>query len=167
MMNKMRLVGKLDGFRLLVTNHSEKTDQEFTVKTEDAINPNREKEIIEEAFKNIKSFIKIEPMFVWTEDHVKAHYTICVLSYLINRSLTLRLHANKGGKTKDIVAHARLIKECSECKLDYIEVENIQQKNFNLTKPTAKQKELLQRVGLPSLINRMILKKTNKNLNYA
>jgi transposase len=165
--DKRLLAGKLDGFWLLVTNHSEKTDQEFTVKTEDAINPYREKEIIEEAFKNIKSFIKIEPMFVWTEDHVKAHYTICVLSYLINRTLTLRLHTNKGKTTKDMVAHARLMKECSECKLDYIEVENIQQKNFNLTKPTAKQKELLERVGLQSLINRRILEKANKNLNYA
>ncbi len=150
-----------------MTNQSEKTGQNFTVTTEDAINPYREKEIIEEAFKDIKSFIKIEPMFVWTEDHVKAHYTICVLSYLINRSLTLRLHANKGIKTKDIVAHVRLIKECSGCQLDCIEVGSIQQKNFNMTKPTAKQKELLQRVGLSSLINRRMLEKANKNLNYA
>jgi len=46
--------------------------------------------------------------------------------------------------------------------LDYIEV-----KNFNLTKSTAKQKELLQRVGLPSLINRKIVDKANNNFIYA
>ncbi|MFQ5821981.1 MAG: IS1634 family transposase [Candidatus Heimdallarchaeota archaeon] len=163
----MRLAGKQDGFWLLVTNHSEKVDGEFIVKTEDAISPYREKGIIEEAFKDINSFVEVEPVFVWTEDHVKAHYTICVLSYLINRTLTLRLHENKGDTSKEIVAHVRLFKELSKCKLDYIEVKNIQQRKFNLTKSTAKQKELLQRVSLSNLMNREILDKANKNLNYA
>ena len=165
--DKMCLAGKRDGFWLLVTNHSEKEDQEFKLKTEEAIRPYREKEIIEEAFRDIKSFVEIEPVFVWTEDHVKAHYTICVLSYLINRTLTMRLHENKGDKSKEIVAHQKLFKESSKCMLDYIEVKNIKQKKYNLTKPTAKQKELLQRVGLPSLINRKIVHKANNNLIYA
>ena len=165
--NKMCLAGKRDGFWLLVTNHSEKEDQEFKLKTEEAITPYREKEIIEEAFRDIKSFVKIEPVFVWTEDHVKAHYTICVLSYLINRTLTMHLHENKDDKSKEIVAHQKFFKESSKCLLDYIEVKNIQQKKYNLTKLTAKQKELLQRVGLPSLINRKIVHKANNNLIYA
>jgi transposase len=165
--NKMRLAGKGDGFWLLVTNHSEKVDKEFKIKTEEAISPYREKEIIEAAFKDIKSFVKIEPVFVWTEDHIRAHYTICVLSYLINRTLTIRLHANKGDKSKDIVAHQKLFKETSKCMLDYIEVKNIQQAKFNLTKSTSKQKELLQRIDLPGLLNRNIVKKANNNSNYA
>ena len=164
---KMHLAGKRDGFWLLVTNHSEKEDDEFKLKTEEAITPYREKEIIEEAFKNIKSFVMIEPVFVWTEYHVKAHYTVCVLTYLINRTLTMRLHENKGDKSKEIVTHQKLFKESSKCMLDYIEVKNIQQKKFNLTKATAKQKELLQRVGLPGLINRKIVDKANNNLIYA
>lgn len=165
--NKMSLAGKRDGFWLLVTNHSEKKDQEFILKTKEAITPYREKEIIEEAFKDIKSFVKIEPIFVWTEDHVKAHYTICVLAYLINRTLTMRLHENKGDKSKEIITHKKLFKESSKCLLDYIEVKNIQQKKFSLTKSTSKQNELLQRVGLPNLINRRIVEKANNNLIYA
>jgi len=165
--NKMCLAGKRDGFWLLVTNHSEKEDQEFKLKIEDAITPYREKEIIEEAFKDIKSFVMIEPMFVWTEYHVKAHYTICVLAYLIDRTLTMRLHENKGDKSKEIITHQKLFKESSKCLLDYIEVKNIQQKKFSLTKSTSKQNELLQRVGLPNLINRKIVEKANNNLIYA
>jgi transposase len=164
---KMHLAGKRDGFWLLVTNHSEKEDDEFKLKTEEAITPYREKEIIEQAFKNIKSFVMIEPIFVWTVYHVKAHYTVCVLTYLINRTLTMRLHENKGDISKEIVTHQKLFKESSKCMLDYIEVKNIQQKKFNLTKATTKQKELLQRVGLPGLINRKIVDKANKNLIYA
>ena len=35
-------------------------------------------------------------MYVWTAEHVRAHFTICVLAHLINRSLTLRLHKHLG-----------------------------------------------------------------------
>jgi transposase len=164
---EMSLAGNKDGFWLLVTNHTEKGDRVFKVSTEEAIAPYREKELIEEAFKNINSFVEIAPVFVWTEDHVKAHYTICVLSYLINRTLTIRLHRQKGDVSKEIVAHRKLFKESQKCKIDYIEVANIQQRKFNLTKTTAKQKELLQRIRLSNLLDRKILDKANKNPNHA
>ncbi len=104
---------------------------------------------------------------MWTENHVKAHYTICVLSYLGNRTLTIRLHKDEGKESKEIVAHAKLLKETSKCKLDYIEVKNIHQKKINLTKSTSKQRELLKRVCLPNLLNREIIEKANKNLNHV
>jgi len=47
----------------------------------------RDKTKIEDVFKNVKSFLKIRPLFVNTEAHVKAVYTICILSYFINRYL--------------------------------------------------------------------------------
>jgi transposase len=164
---KMSLAGNKDGFWLLVTNHTEKGYRGFKISTEEAITPYREKELIEEAFKNINSFVEIAPVFVWTEDHVRAHYTICVLSYLINRTLTIRLHRQKGDVSKEIVAHRKLFKESQKCKIDYIEVANIQQRKFNITKTTAKQKELLQRIRLSNLLDRKILGKANENTNYA
>ncbi|QII12864.1 hypothetical protein KsCSTR_34850 [Candidatus Kuenenia stuttgartiensis] len=44
--------------------------------------------LIEDVFKNVKSFLKIRPFFVNTEAHVKAVYTICILAYFINRYLS-------------------------------------------------------------------------------
>ncbi len=79
----------------------------------------------------------------------------------------MRLHGHKGDVSKEIVAHGKLFKESSKCKLDYIEVENIQQKKFNLTKSTAKQRELLNRIGLMNLINRKILGEANKNMSHV
>ena len=159
--------GRLDGFWLLVTNHFEKENNEFKIKTAEAIAPYRDKEIIEEAFKDIKSFVEVEPAFVWTESHVRAHYTTCVLSYLINKILTLRLHKNIGDTSSDIVTHIKLLKETSECQLDYIEVKNIEQRKLNITKTSEKQKDLLRRIGLSHLINREILDIANEKLNYA
>lgn len=157
----IRQTQKLDGFWLLVTNHTEKENDKFKISAAEAISPYREKVIIEAAFRDIKSFVEIEPVYVWTELHVKAHYSICVLSYLINRTLTLRLHNNQGKITKKIVSHEKLYKKLSDCLIDYLEVENVQKSNYSITRITAEQKELLERVGLSSLLSSDVLKKAS------
>ncbi|MCA1795193.1 MAG: hypothetical protein LC660_15230 [Desulfobacteraceae bacterium] len=54
----MSEAGKLDGFWLLVTNHTEKDGKSFKVSPESAIDPYREKVVIESAFRDIKSYRK-------------------------------------------------------------------------------------------------------------
>lgn len=149
----MRHAGRLDGFWLLVTNHAESEKGTFRLPAHEIIPPYQEKAVIESAFRDIKSFIEIRPVYVWTEAHVKAHYTLCVLAHLINRTLTLRLHTNKGGDlTQQIVSHERLFQELSTCQVDCIEVENVQLSTHNMTRPTREQKELLERIGLSQLL---------------
>jgi len=154
---------RLDGFWLLVTNHINKNKNgQFAISAEETINPYREKVIIESAFRDIKSFIEIKPVYVWTPLHVKAHYTCCVLSYLINRTLTMRLHENKGKETKETFTHEKLYKKLSSCQIDRIEVENIDLATYNMTRPTNMQKELIQRIGLPDLLTDLVIKKARK-----
>jgi transposase len=155
----MQAVGKLDGFWLLVTNHTEKEGDLFNMSAQQAITPYRDKVVIESAFRDIKSFVKIAPVWVWTEAHVKAHYTICVLSHLINRTLTLRLHENKGEKTKEIVSHEKLYKRLSGCMIDHIKIENIGLSTYNYSHLNEEQGELLKRIGLKSLISKAFLNK--------
>lgn len=156
---KMRLAGKLDGFWLLVTNHNEKKGKRFKISAQETVMPYRDKVVIESAFRDIKSFVEVAPVYVWTEAHVKAHYTICVLSHLINRTLTLRLHKNEGDVTREIVSHEKLYAKLSKCQIDRIEVENVRLSTFNMTRATTKQKELLHRAGLENLLSCDILEK--------
>ena len=58
---------------------------------DDLIGAYRDKNQIEQAFKDVKSFVKIQPFNVWTPKHVRAHYTICVLSYLLDITIANRL----------------------------------------------------------------------------
>jgi hypothetical protein len=153
----MRHAGRLDGFWLLVTNHSEKGTDDFTMPAQEVIRPYQEKVVIESSFRDIKSFIDIAPVYVWTEAHVKAHYTICVLSHLINRTLTLRLHRHRGDTTKAIVSHERLYETLSSCQIDRIAVENVQLSTYNMTRPNLEQQELLERVGLINLLKRDVV----------
>ena len=76
-----------DGVCVFLTNHTEKLGRGFKVKPQAIIKAYRDKTKIEDVFKNAKSFLKIRPLFVNTEAHVKAVYTICILAYFINRYL--------------------------------------------------------------------------------
>jgi len=77
----------LDGVCVFLTNHTEKLGRGFKVKPQAIIKAYRDKTKIEDVFKNAKSFLKLRPLFVNTEAHVKAVYTICILAYFINRYL--------------------------------------------------------------------------------
>ena len=161
---RMLQAGRLDGFWLLVTNHQEKEGEVFQVAAPEAIVPYREKVVIEGAFRDIKSFVEVAPVHVWTEAHVKAHYTICVLSHLINRTLTLRLHQRPGDLTREIVSHEKLFAKLSNCMIDLIRVENVGLATYNLTRPTDEQRELIHRAGLPNLLSQRVVEKAKSSL---
>jgi transposase len=74
----------------------------------------REKTQIEDSFKNIKSFVKIRPFFVNKDERVKSVYTICVLSYFINRYLSQKRKASEG---KDFLNSKQLYEPLKSCKL--------------------------------------------------
>jgi transposase len=156
---QMLLAGRLDGFWLLVTNHKEREGEVFRLPAEEAIIPYRDKVVIESAFRDIKSFLEVAPVHVWTEYHIKAHYTVCVVAHLVDRTLTLRLHKHPGDLTRDVVSHEKLYQKLSGCLIDRIEVENIGLSTYNMTQITEEKKELLQRVGFENLLTRDVVKK--------
>lgn len=80
-----------DGLWMIVTNTPSKEDDWNGFTEDDLIRTYRDKNQIEQAFRDVKSFIKIQPFNVWTPKHVRAHYTICVLSYLLDITIANRL----------------------------------------------------------------------------
>ncbi|MBC2764277.1 MAG: IS1634 family transposase [ANME-2 cluster archaeon] len=82
---------RTDGLWTIVTNTPSKVDAEDGFTEDDLIGAYRDKNQIEQAFKDVKSFIKIQPFNVWTPKHVRAHYTICILSYLLDITIANRL----------------------------------------------------------------------------
>jgi transposase len=103
-----------DGLCVFVTNHIEKEHGQYLLPTKRIIEAYREKTQVEDAFKNIKSFVKIRPFFVNTDEHVRAVYTICVLSYFINRYLSEKRQASEG---KDYLNSKQLYAPFKSCKL--------------------------------------------------
>jgi transposase len=87
----IKKVEQTDGLWTIVTNTPSKGDDENGFAEDDLIGAYRDKNQIEQAFKDVKSFVKIQPFNVWTPKHVRAHYTICVLSYLLDITIANRL----------------------------------------------------------------------------
>lgn len=148
---KKREAGKLDGFWLLVTNQSDKNGDRFVHDTRAVVQPYRQKFVIESSFRDIKSFIEISPVHVWKEEHVRAHYTICVLGHLLDRTLSLALHAKTGDATKEIISHERLYEELGGCQLNRLRI-GPKKDLYRLTEPTENQVELLERLGMQHLV---------------
>lgn len=157
---KFQIAGQLDGFWMIVTNHTEKDDDGcFVINAEGVITPYKDKVVIESAFRDIKSFLDIAPIHVWTMEHVKAHYTICILAYLLDRTLTLRLHENAGDSSRDVVTHVRLYKELEKCLVNHTSVSGMGVERFGLTRPTEIQQDLLKRIGLTHVLQNGFVKK--------
>ena len=103
-----------DGLCVFIANHVEKQHGQYLLPAKRIIEVYREKTQIEDAFKNIKSFVKIRPFFVNKDEHVKAVYTICVLSYFINRYLSEK---RRGSEGKDYLNSKQLYAPFKSCKL--------------------------------------------------
>lgn len=103
-----------DGLCMFVTNHVKKEQAQYLFPSKRIIEAYREKTQVEDAFKNIKSFVKIRPFFVNKDEHVKAVYTICVLSYFINRYLSEQRKESEG---KDYLNSKQLYAPFKSCKL--------------------------------------------------
>lgn len=150
---KLNRAGQLDGFWMLVTNQTERNAEGFyKVSPEEAITPYKEKIIIESAFRDIKSFLDTSPIHVWTMEHVKAHYTICVLAYLLDRTLTLKLHENPGRESEHVVSHPKLYETLRTCLINRVGFEGTKQEIIGLTRPTSVQIDLLKRLDCKHLI---------------
>jgi len=103
-----------DGICVFVSNHIKKEQGQYLLPAKRIIEAYREKTQIEDAFKNIKSFVKIRPFFVNTDEHVRAVYTICVISYFINRYLSEK---RKASEEKDYLNSKKLYAPFKSCKL--------------------------------------------------
>lgn len=80
---KIEKEAKYDGFYLIVTS-------EINMVSKDIVRAYSGLAKIEESFKVTKSYLKTRPVFVWTKEHIKAHFLICFLSLLIIRILELK-----------------------------------------------------------------------------
>ena len=108
----------VDGIWMLVTNITETIEpEEDRLKPEELISAYRDKNRIEEAFRDVKSFIKFQPTFVYTDDHVRAHYTICILSYLLDLTITNRLRQTPIEGIGSVEKVHRILRRCEVGKL--------------------------------------------------
>jgi len=150
----IRNAKRTDGLWVIVTNNTGKEEKGKKLTEEDLISAYRDKNQIEQAFKDVKSFIKIQPFNVWEPKHVRAHYTICVLSYLLNISVTNRLReANidirSSQKTYDILRDGIIGK---------MSLKSTGEESLNLMQLQSRQKMILELFQCECIVEKNYLK---------
>ena len=96
---KIKELEKYDGYYSIVTSELEMSDKDLRDKYRGLWK-------IEETFKITKSILKSRPVYVWTKEHIEAHFLTCFISLLILRLLEI--------KTKQKYSIENIIKAINE-----------------------------------------------------
>jgi transposase len=100
----------LDGVFALISSKNS------TLSNDEMLLAYRQKYLIENAFREMKSILKLRPWFVYKDDHVRAHYTVCVVAYALERLIDIRLQETGSkdegwtlGMLKEQLARIRIV----------------------------------------------------------
>ncbi len=131
-----------DGVWMIVTNISTTVEpEEYRLGPEELIKAYRDKNRVEEAFKEVKSFLKFKPTFVYTKEHVRAHYTICILSYLLDMTVTNKLREQP---IEGIGSVRKVHKTLKRSEIGEISVKGTKYSGKKLIPPMEEQKSILK-----------------------
>ncbi len=130
----------LDGVSCFLTNSK-------SLKPEEVISAYRRKNKIEEAFREIKSYLKIRPFHLTRDERIKAHVSICVLGYLLLNALEEAL-----SKLENSPSGPDALSIFSRCQLNQIGLKGEDAYIESITEPAPEQLDLLSEIGLSYLV---------------
>ena len=109
----------------------------------------RLKNNIEESFKILSGFVEVEPFYVYRPEHIKAHFTICVLSYLLDITILNKIRNSDEIDNMDL---HNIYHTLRKCKQDNIQL-NERTIVSRLTQVTKKQKKILEILGSVDILS--------------
>ena len=131
-----------DGIWMLVTNICETTKPEvYRLDPREIIKAYRDKNRVEEGFREVKSFLKFQPTFVYTDEHVRAHYTICILSYLLDVTVTNKLRENR---IEGVSSVNKVYRALERCEIGKLGMKGEKSRILKLTSMTSMQKNIMK-----------------------
>lgn len=143
--NKITESQKLDGVCVFVSNHMQKLNDTFLFSAEQIIKAYRDKTKIEDIFKHVKLFLKIRPFYVNTDEHVRAVYSICVMSYTLDKDLADRRKKIEG---VDYLNSKNLYEPFRSCHYVTLRDKSSNSKKSEPVELTEEQKQLLEKLDM-------------------
>lgn len=149
--NSYKNAMKYDGIWVLITNLTQINEIEFFRKTQynSFFEIYRLKNNIEEAFRILSDFVEIEPFYVYKQEHIKAHFTICVLSYLLDITIINKIRSDN--KIANMGLH-NIFHVLKKCKQDVIQL-NEGSVVSKITHTTLTQENILNTLNCAYLIS--------------
>jgi len=123
---------RLDGITCFITNIPE-------LPHTNAIQKYREKNKIEEAFREMKSALALRPIYLTRTERVRAHVSVCVLAYLLMNTMEIMLKKEQIHNTS-----VDVLNKMMSCQLNEVGFQNSSEYSIVMTQITDKQKQLIE-----------------------
>ena len=125
------------GYYSIVTSEIEEDDKEI-------INRYHGLSRIEDSFRIIKSDLEGRPIFVWTEEHIKAHFLICFIALTIIRIIQYKIlkYENKSTLNVDGWEQGITAEKIKE-ELNNFQADQFDYNSYKLRKPTENINKIL------------------------
>lgn len=81
---------------------------------------NHERWEAEDAFRVLKTDFKARPAFVWTDEHIRAHFLICFIALLIYRILEKKVYNHLEADDKEAFTANKLLGEIRKMRVNYV-----------------------------------------------
>jgi len=150
--NKEMQKRRLDGITCFITN-------DMTIPQGEVIQKYRDKNKIEEAFREMKSQLALRPIYLTRPERVKAHVTICVNAYLLINSIEMMLR-----KAEFALSSEELLRQVSSCQLNQVGLKNSPQRSLTITEMTEQQQQWAKLFHCEKMIKPKMIDQFNKFL---
>ena len=124
----------IDGMLLLETTDLKSPEKDIVTRYKELAE-------IERGWRALKSTLLLRPVYHWTEERIRAHVFMCVLALQVERWMRKKL-AGVGVSVPAAIRQLRRIK--------MVEMVEGDQMRTLPTRPTAEQKEILKKLGVPA-----------------
>jgi len=151
--NKELQKRRLDGITCFITN-------DLTLPQRDVIQKYREKNKIEEAFREMKSQLALRPIYLTRPERVKAHVTICVIAYLLINSIEMMFR-----KAEITLSPEEALRQASSCQLSQVGLKSSTQRSLTITEMTELQQQWVKLFHCEKMIKPKVIDQFNKFLS--
>lgn len=140
-------VRRRDGMTCFITNDA-------SIPRVEIITKYREKNKVEEAFREMKSQLSLRPIHLTRTERVKAHVTVCMLAYLLMNTMEMIL-----GKVGVNASASQVLKQLESCQFNQVGYKGSPQHSITMTQLTEQQEQWIRWLGYESYINPKAIKK--------
>ena len=143
---------RLDGMTCFITNDA-------TISRGQVIQKYREKNKIEEAFREMKSQLALRPIHLTRPERVKAHVSICILAYLLINTMEMML------KNADYsTSPEEVLRQVQSCQLNLVGVKNSPNRSITMTEMTEQQHQWIKQLQCENYLKPKVIKQLTESL---
>ena len=148
-------IRRQDGITCFITN-------EDTFSPLQVIQKYREKNKIEEAFREMKTQLALRPIHLTRPERVKAHVSLCILAYLLINTMEMMLRSS-GYRTSS----EDVLKQLKSCQLNQIGIRHSSKTSITMTEMTEQQKQWVKVIPCEQYLKPKVMKQLTETLHQV